>query len=47
MLTNWRGDPALACVREPGELEKLARDECKEYLALWAEVAAALARTEK
>jgi serine/threonine-protein kinase len=46
-LTRWREDPDLACVREPGELDKLVADERKEYLALWAEVAAVLARTEK
>jgi serine/threonine-protein kinase len=46
-LTDWRADPDLACVRDPGELNKLAADERKEYLALWAEVAAVLARTEK
>jgi hypothetical protein len=33
-------------VRDPGELDKLAAEECQEYLALWAEVAAVLARTE-
>jgi serine/threonine-protein kinase len=46
-LTHWREDPDLACVRDPGGLNKLAADERKEYLALWAEVAAVLARTEK
>jgi serine/threonine-protein kinase len=46
-LTRWREDADLACVRDPGELDKLAADERKEYLALWAEVAAVLARTEK
>jgi serine/threonine-protein kinase len=45
-LTRWREDPDLACVRDPGELDKLAPDERTEYLALWAEVAAVLARTE-
>jgi hypothetical protein len=34
-------------VRDPGALDKLAADERKEYLALWAEVAAVLDRTEK
>jgi hypothetical protein len=29
-----------------GELDKLAADERTEFLALWAEVAAVLARTE-
>jgi eukaryotic-like serine/threonine-protein kinase len=46
-LTYWREDPDLACVRDSGELNKLAPDERKEYLALWAEVAAVLARTEQ
>jgi serine/threonine-protein kinase len=46
-LTRWREDPDLACVRDPGALDKLPADERKEYLALWAEVAAVLARTEK
>jgi serine/threonine-protein kinase len=46
-LAWWRQDPDLACVRDSGELDKLAADERKEYLALWAEVAAVLARTEK
>jgi serine/threonine-protein kinase len=46
-LTHWREDPELGCVRDPGALDKLAADERKEYVALWAEVAALLARTEK
>jgi serine/threonine-protein kinase len=46
-LARWRKEPDLACVRDPGELDRLAADERKEYLALWAEVAAVLARTEK
>jgi serine/threonine-protein kinase len=46
-LTRWRNEPDLACVREPGELDKLAADERREYLALWDDVAAVLARTEK
>jgi serine/threonine-protein kinase len=46
-LRRWRNQPDLACVRDPGELEKLAADERKEYLALWAEVAAVVARTQK
>jgi serine/threonine-protein kinase len=46
-LTRWRNDPDLACVRDPGELDKLATDERQEYRALWAEVAAVLARAEK
>ena len=46
-LTLWQVDPDLACVRDPGELAKLAENERKEYLAIWAEVAAVLARIEK
>jgi serine/threonine-protein kinase len=46
-LTRWREDADLACVRDPGELDKLAAEERKEFLALWAEVAAVLARTDK
>jgi serine/threonine-protein kinase len=46
-LSDWREDPDLPCVRDPGELNKLAADERTEFVALWADVAAALARTEK
>ena len=46
-LTQWRVDPELAGLREPVALGVLAEDERKEVLALWAEVAAVLARTEK
>jgi hypothetical protein len=46
-LTRWRSEPDLACVRDPDELDRLAPDERKEYSALWAEVAAVLARTAK
>jgi eukaryotic-like serine/threonine-protein kinase len=46
-LIHWREDPDLACVRDPDELDKLATYERKEYGALWTEVAAVLARTEK
>jgi serine/threonine-protein kinase len=45
-LTRWQKEPDLACVRDPGELNKLAEQERKEYLALWADVAAVL-RTER
>jgi serine/threonine-protein kinase len=47
MLTHWQGDPDLAGLREPSALEKLSAGERKEFVALWAEVAAVLARTEK
>jgi serine/threonine-protein kinase len=43
MLTRWREDPDLACLREPAELQRLAAEERTEFAALWAEVAAAVA----
>src|SRR5262249_42939187 len=46
-LRRWREDADLACVRDPGELIKLPADERTEYVALWAEVAVVLARTQK
>jgi serine/threonine-protein kinase len=46
-LTRWRHEPDLACVRDPGGLGKLGADERKQYLALWADVAAVLARARK
>jgi hypothetical protein len=46
-LTRWQKEPDLACVRDPGKLDKLPADERKEYLALWADLAAVLARPEK
>ncbi len=45
-LARWREDPELACVRDPRELDRLDTDERKAYLAFWADVAAALIRTE-
>jgi serine/threonine-protein kinase len=45
-LTRWQMEPELACVRDPSALNKLAPDERKDFLALWADVAAVLARTE-
>jgi serine/threonine-protein kinase len=45
-LARWRNEPDLACLREPGEMDKLPADEKKEWLALWAEVAAILARLQ-
>jgi serine/threonine-protein kinase len=47
VLTVWRVDPDLACVRDPSELEKLAEDERNECLAIWTEVAAVLARIDR
>jgi serine/threonine-protein kinase len=47
VLSAWQHEPYLACVREPNELKKLAANEQKEYVAFWAEVAAALTRAEK
>jgi eukaryotic-like serine/threonine-protein kinase len=46
-LTRWRKEPDLACVRDSGELDKLPADERQEFAALWADVAALLARTQK
>jgi serine/threonine-protein kinase len=46
-LTRWRGEPDLASVREPDALDRLGADERKDFLALWADVSAAVARTEK
>jgi serine/threonine-protein kinase len=46
-LALWWVDPDLACVRDPDELSKLAADERNEYLAIWAELAAVLARIEE
>ena len=46
-LTRWRKEPDLAGVREPGGLDKLDVNERKEFVALWADVSAVLARTEK
>jgi hypothetical protein len=40
-------DPDLACVRNSEELSKLSEDEGKEFLAIWAEVDAVVARLEK
>jgi serine/threonine-protein kinase len=47
ILTWWRRDPDLAGLRDPDPLARLAEDERKEWIALWAEVAALLARAEK
>jgi serine/threonine-protein kinase len=46
-LTLWRVDPDLACVRDPGELDKLAEVERKEFLGIWADVTAVIARIKK
>jgi serine/threonine-protein kinase len=46
-LTRWREDPDLACVRGTSESEKLSTDERDAFPALWADVAALLAQTEK
>jgi serine/threonine-protein kinase len=43
-LTRWRKEPDLACVRDAGDLDKLAADEREDFLVLWAEVAALVAR---
>jgi serine/threonine-protein kinase len=44
MLTLWQDEPDLAGLREPAGLERLAEDERKDCLALWAEVGVVLAR---
>ena len=44
MLTLWQDEPDLAGLREPARLKRLAVDERKDFLALWAEVGAVLAR---
>jgi serine/threonine-protein kinase len=46
-LTQWKEEPDLACVRDSAELDNLAPEEREQFLALWAEVAAVLARTKK
>jgi len=45
-LARWRMEPDRAGLREPGEMDKRPADERKEWLALWAEVAAVLARLQ-
>jgi serine/threonine-protein kinase len=45
MLTLWQDEPDLAGLREPAQLERLAADERKDCLNLWAEVGAVLARS--
>jgi serine/threonine-protein kinase len=45
-LTRWGKEPDLACVRDPGELSKLAADERKECRALWSAVEALLDRAQ-
>jgi hypothetical protein len=44
MLTLWQDEPDLAGLREAAGLERLAEDQRKDCLALWAEVRAVLAR---
>jgi len=43
-LLHWRQDPDLTEIREPQALAKLPEAERMEWLALWAEVDALLAR---
>ena len=45
-LTRWRIEPDFACLREPGELNKLPADERNQCLALWNEVANLSKRNE-
>jgi hypothetical protein len=44
---QWQATADLAGLREPGALDRLPPAERQECRMLWAEVAAALARTEK
>jgi serine/threonine-protein kinase len=44
ILTLWQDEPDLAGLRAPARLERLAPDERKGCLNLWAEVGAVLAR---
>jgi serine/threonine-protein kinase len=46
MLNHWQVDPDLAGLRDPRALEALSRDERKECLALWNEVARGLSRAQ-
>jgi serine/threonine-protein kinase len=43
-LQHWKADPDLAALRDPAALTKLPADERKACRALWAEVAALLAK---
>jgi serine/threonine-protein kinase len=44
-LTRWRNEPDLACVRDPGALEKLPPAERQEFRALWSDLDARLGAT--
>jgi serine/threonine-protein kinase len=46
-LTRWQSEPALACVRETVELDRMPADERQGFSQFWAELAATLARTGK
>jgi len=46
-LNHWKTEPDLACLRYPDELNKLPPTERTESLALWTDLAAVLARTQK
>ena len=43
-LPNWKADPELAGLRDPGSLAKLPKDEQDACRILWKEVDALLAR---
>ena len=45
-LMQWRADPDLAALREPGALDKLAADERESWAALWNEAGAVLRRAQ-
>jgi serine/threonine-protein kinase len=46
-LSQWQSEPALAGLRDVDQLAKLPTDEQAEFLALWADVAAVLARADR
>jgi len=47
VLTRWRSESDLVGLRDPSELSKLAPEERSQLLALWADLTATLARTDK
>jgi tetratricopeptide (TPR) repeat protein len=46
-LNHWQTDPDLASVRDDKALTPLPEAECKEWQALWADVAQLLQKTKK
>jgi eukaryotic-like serine/threonine-protein kinase len=47
MLGNWKGDPALAGLREASAMDALSTDERNECLALWQAVGNLLSRARE